>query len=102
LIQIMGPVLMYPCPHCRQHGIPTLHKLLSVSFAPATCTLCGRRSYLHVVHGLRAMVAWVLLTWVFIGVALWQGMSIYLIGTVPAFFFAVDKWMLSAPMLPRG
>jgi hypothetical protein len=25
-------------------------------------------------------------------------MSIYLIGTVPAFFFAMDKWMLSAPM----
>jgi hypothetical protein len=51
-----------------------------------------------VVYGLRAMIAWVLLTWVFIGVALWQSMSIYLIGTVPAFFFAMDKWMLSAPM----
>lgn len=89
---------MYPCPHCRKDGIPTLHKLLSVSFAPATCTLCGRRAYLHIVHGLQALVAWVMLTWVFIGVALWQSMSIYLIGTIPAFFVAVDKFMLGAPM----
>lgn len=89
---------MHLCPHCHQPGIATMQKLLSVSFAPATCSLCGRRAYLHVVHGLHAMIAWVLLTWGFIGVALWQGMSIYLIGTVPAFFFAMDKWMLSAPM----
>ncbi len=89
---------MHACPHCHQPGISTLNKLLSVSFAPATCAYCGRRSYLHIIHGLRAMIAWVLLTWVFIGVALWQSMSIYLIGTVPALFLAVDKFMLGAPM----
>jgi hypothetical protein len=93
---------MYPCPHCKQDGISTMNKLLSVSFAPATCQLCGRRAYLHIVHALRAMVAWVLLTWVFIGVALWQGMSIYLIGAIPAFFLAVDKFMLAAPMVARA
>jgi hypothetical protein len=91
---------MHECPHCKQPGISTLHKLLSVSFAPATCRQCGGRSYLHVIHGLYALIGWVMLTWVFIGVALWQGMSIYLIGTVPAFFFAVDKWMMNAPLRP--
>ncbi len=44
----------------------------------------------------------VMLTWVIIGVALLQSMSIYLVGTVPALVFAVDNWMLSAPMQPRG
>jgi hypothetical protein len=43
-----------------------------------------------------------MLTWVIIGVALLQSMSIYLVGTVPALVFAVDNWMLSAPMQPRG
>jgi hypothetical protein len=92
---------MHLCPHCQQPGITTLHKLLSVSFAPATCSVCGGLSYLHIIHGLYALIAWIMLTWVFIGVALWQGMSIYLIGTVPALFLAIDKFMLSAPMRAR-
>ena len=93
---------MYRCPHCRQEGISTLQKLCSVSFAPAICTQCGGRAYLHVVHGLKAMIMWVILTWVFIGVALHMNMSIYLIGTIPAFFLAVDKYMLKAPMEAVG
>jgi len=92
---------MYPCPHCQEAGVSTLAKLFSVSFAPATCTLCGGQAYLHITHALMALVTWIILTWVFIGVAIWQGMSIYLIGTIPAFVLAVDKFMLRAPMLAR-
>jgi hypothetical protein len=91
---------MYPCPHCKKNGIGTLQKLCSVSFAPATCQLCGGHSFLHVLHGLAALITWVILTWIFIGVAIWQGMSIYLIGTIPALLLAVDKCMLNAPMRP--
>lgn len=89
---------MYSCPHCKKDGIGTLQKLCSVSFAPAVCRLCGGRSYLHVSHGLYALTAWIILTWVFIGVALYMQMSIYLIGTIPALFLAVDKYMLKAPL----
>lgn len=89
---------MHACPHCQQAGITTLAKLGSVSFAPATCQTCGRQAYLHIMHGLLALLVWIALTWVFIGVALWQGMSIYLIGTIPALLLAVDKFMLKAPM----
>lgn len=89
---------MHPCPHCQQEGISSLQKLCSVSFAPAVCRLCRQHSYLHIVHGLYALIMWIMLTWVFIGVALYQQMSIYLIGTVPAFFLAVDRYMLKAPL----
>lgn len=89
---------MHPCPHCGKEGISTLQKLCSVSFAPATCNQCSGLAYLHVVHGLKAMIMWVILTWVFISVALYTNMSIYLIGTIPAVFLAVDQYMLKAPM----
>lgn len=89
---------MHTCPHCKQLGITSLRKLCSVSFAPATCALCHQHSYLHVVHGLYAMIMWVMLTWVFIGVALLLEKSIYLVGTIPAFLLAVDKCMLKAPL----
>ncbi len=89
---------MYNCPHCNEPGISSLQKLVSVSFAPANCKLCGEQSYLHVIHGLYAMITWVVLTWVFIGVALYEQKSIYLIGTIPALFLAIDKCMLRAPM----
>ena len=89
---------MHACPHCQKAGITTLAKLGSVSFAPATCHACGRQAYLHIMHALLALLVWIALTWVFIGVALWQGMSIYLIGTIPALLLAVDKFMLKAPM----
>jgi hypothetical protein len=89
---------LYTCPHCNEPGISTWQKLFSVSFAPATCKLCQQQSYLHVVHGLYAMITWVILTWVFIGVALYEQKSIYLIGTFPSLFLAIDKCMLKAPM----
>lgn len=91
---------MHVCPHCQQAGITSWAKLTSVSFAPATCTLCGRQAYLHVAHTLKALLVWIIITWVFIGIALWQTMAIYLIGTVPALLLGVDKCMLAAPMEP--
>ena len=89
---------MHACPHCHQPGIGTLQKLASLFLIPAACSQCRKRSFLHHLHGVRAMVVWVLLTWVFIGVAMFQHMSIYLIGTFPALVFAVDRYMLKAPL----
>lgn len=93
---------MHTCPHCKEPGIRTSDKLVSVAFAPATCTLCGQRSYLHIIHALIALMMWIILTWIFIGLALYQQMSIYLIGTIPSFILAIDKGMLNAPMRPCG
>lgn len=91
---------LHPCPHCRQSGIGSLEKVHSLFLKPASCRLCGRASYLHHAHGLRAMIVWVVFSWVFIGIALYQDVWIYLVGTVPALFLAVDKFILSAPMRP--
>jgi hypothetical protein len=44
------------------------------------------------------MIFWVVVTWVFIGIAIFERMSIYLVGTIPALLIAVDKYMLNAPM----
>jgi len=89
---------MYNCPFCNQLGITALQKLHSVFFNPAICKLCHRPSYLHLKHAIQALFTWAMLTWVFIGVALYEGMTVYLIGTVPALFLAIDKHMLTAPL----
>jgi hypothetical protein len=89
---------LHACPHCHQPGVSSSQKLNSLFFAPAECQLCRKRSYLHYVHGLRAMIAWVVLSWLFIGIALYQNLWIYLLGTIPALLFAVDKFLLSAPL----
>jgi hypothetical protein len=90
---------LHACPHCHQPGVSSSQKLNSLLFVPAGCGLCGKRSCLHYVHGLRAMIAWVVLSWLFIGIALYQGLWIYLFGTIPALLFAVDKFLLNAPLL---
>lgn len=89
---------MHSCPYCRHPGISSLQKLCSVFMVPVACGVCHKRSYLHYNHGVRAMVVWVVLTWVFIGIAIFQQMSIYLIGTLPALVFAVDRYMLKIPL----
>ncbi|MEY4642259.1 MAG: hypothetical protein RLZZ227_2253 [Pseudomonadota bacterium] len=89
---------MHPCPHCSKPGISTVQKLGSVCFGPAVCALCSRRSAMPYVHGIRAMIFWVVVTWVFIGIAMFERMPIYLVGTIPAMLIAIDKYMLSAPM----
>lgn len=93
---------LHVCPHCHQPGVSTFQKLSSLCFRPASCQRCDRQSGLHYVHGLRAMITWVLLTWLFIGIALFQGFWIYLAGTIPAMLFAVDKYLLNAPLQPIG
>jgi hypothetical protein len=89
---------MHECPHCKHISISSLQKLCSVAFMPATCPDCSRYSYLQLTYALKAFIAWVILTWVFIGLALYQRMTIYLIGTIPAMLYAVDRYMLHAPM----
>lgn len=89
---------MYPCPHCQHSGISTLAKLGSAYFAPATCQQCGKQSLIPGAAGHKALILWILLTWVFIGVAMLQQMPIYMIGTIPAFILAIDKCMLAVPL----
>ena len=90
---------LHACPHCHQPGVSSSQKLNSLFFAPAECQLCRKRSTLYYANGLRAMIAWVLLSWLFIGIALYQGIWLYMLGSVPALLFAVDKYLLNAPML---
>lgn len=90
---------LHACPHCHRPGVSSLQKITSLFFTPARCRLCDKRSYLHYAHGLRAMIVWVVLSWLFIGIALYQHMSIYLIGTFPALILAVDKFLLNAPLI---
>ncbi len=89
---------MYLCPHCKKPGITTLQKLISVSYTPAVCSVCQRRSYLHINTAIRALITWVILTWIFIGIALYEQMAIYMIGTIPALLLAIDKHMLRAQL----
>lgn len=91
---------MYPCPHCQHSGVSTLAKLCSAYFAAATCQHCGKHSLIPGRAGHKALILWILLTWVFIGVAMFQQMSIYMLGTIPAFILAIDKCMLSVPLQP--
>ena len=90
---------LHVCPHCLQPGVSSRQKLNSLFFAPAVCRLCRKRSTLYYANGLRVMIAWVLLSWLFIGIALYQGIWLYMLGSVPALLFAVDKYLLNAPML---
>ena len=91
-------VAMYLCPHCKKPGISSVQKLCSVSYTPAVCTFCRRQSYLHVNTAIRALITWATLTWIFIGIALYEQMAIYMIGTIPALLLAVDKYMLRAQL----
>ena len=91
---------MQNCPHCNKPGIREFNKLISVSFAPARCELCGRQSYLHVAYALMALSTWIILTWLLIGLAYFLQASILLLGSIPALALAIDLFMLKAPMVP--
>ena len=91
---------LHACPHCHQNGVSTLDKIHSLFLVPARCRVCRKACYLHYTHGLRAMIVWVIFSWVFIGIALYQDEWIYLVGTIPALFLAVDKFILTAPLRP--
>ena len=89
---------MQKCPHCQQHGISNLQKLISVSFAPATCSLCKQQSYTHIIYGLYALTTWIAITWVFIGLSYMSRSSFFLLGTIPAMVLAVNKYLLQSPL----
>ncbi len=91
---------LHVCPHCLQPGVSSLDKVHSLLLRPARCQVCRKLCYLPYTHGLRAMIVWVIFSWIFIGVALYQDVWIYLVGTIPALFLAVDKFILSAPLRP--
>lgn len=92
---------LHECPHCHEKLITSYQKLFSVSFSPATCPRCGKESIVPIVHGLITLTAWIILTWVFIGLAILVGMSFFLLGTIPAFIFCVNRYLLTAPLVAR-
>lgn len=89
---------MQECPHCHREGITNLQKALSVYFGPAECAFCHEKSYVHVIYGLIAMTFWIVVTWVFIGLSYMSRSSFFLLGSAPAMFLAVNKYLLNAPL----
>jgi len=89
---------MHECPHCHEKQISSVQKVFSVSFSPAVCPVCHKPSNLHIVQGLMMLTAWIILTWIFIGLAIMAGMSFFLLGTIPAFIVCVDRFLLQAPL----
>ena len=48
-----------------------------------------------------SLTAWIILTWVFIGLSIMSGMSFFLLGTIPAFIVCTDKYILQSPLVAR-
>jgi len=92
---------LHECPYCHEKEISSFQKLFSVMFSPAECPACHKTSNVPVVHGLITLTAWILLTWLFIGLAIMAGMSFFLLGTIPAFIVCVNKFLLAVPLEPR-
>lgn len=72
-----------------------------MSFSPAICPACNKQSVVPIVYGLMMLTAWMVLTWVFIGLAILAGMSFFLLGTIPAFIVCLDRYLLNAPLEAR-
>jgi len=95
---------MHECPHCHREGITHLQKALSIYFGPAECAFCHGKSHVHIIYGMFAVFFWVIITWVFIGLSYMSRSSIFLLGSAPAMFLAVNKYVLGAPLraIPRA
>lgn len=90
---------MHKCPHCQQETISNFKKILSVNtFTPVICPDCHEQAYTHIVYGLLALTGWIILTWVFIGLAYMSQTSFILLGTIPALFLVADKFLLKSPL----
>jgi hypothetical protein len=89
---------MFPCPHCQQPTIPASQKLLWSWVRPLACSACGRLAYLPLRNIIIALLVWTTLSWIFISTALFMGSVLYLFGSIPALWFAIDKWVLQAPL----
>jgi len=91
----------YECPHCRKETVSSYQKIFSVSFSPAYCPQCRKQSYVSIIHGLTMLTAWMIMTWIFIGLAIMAGMSFFLLGTFPALIVCIDRYLLNAPLVAR-
>lgn len=69
-----------------------------VLMRPLMCPQCQGLSYIALRYGVFALFTWVLLSWLFIMTALYFRNVFYLLGSVPAAIFAVDMWILRAPL----
>jgi predicted CXXCH cytochrome family protein len=92
------PSDLHECPHCHEKRISSFQKLFSVTFSPAVCPVCHKESNVPIVHGLITLTVWIILTWLFIGLAILAQMSFFLLGTIPAFIVCVNKYLLAAPL----
>lgn len=92
---------LHECPHCLEKQISSYQKLFSVSFSPAICPSCHQQSFVPIIQGLMSLTAWIILTWVFIGLSIMSGMSFFLLGTIPAFIVCTDKYILQSPLVVR-
>ncbi|HTR00968.1 MAG TPA: hypothetical protein VMH83_13300, partial [Candidatus Acidoferrum sp.] len=65
---------------------------------PRLCGFCHKAAFLPVRHLVTALIVWTALSWVFIGVAIYMRHVIFLFGSLPAGFFAVDICIRKAPL----
>ena len=93
---------MQSCPHCEEKTIGNWEKLWSITVSPVQCPACGRYSFLHAAHALKGLTFWVVVTWIFIALAWYSQQAFLLLGSVPAFYLAVNRFMLEAPMQRLG
>lgn len=91
---------MQACPHCQQKTITNWAKLWSVTVNPVRCSACCKYSFLHAVHALKGLVFWIAISWLFIALTWFSQQVFLLLGTFPAMFYAVNHFMLGAPMRP--
>jgi hypothetical protein len=89
---------MHECPHCNQESISSMQKVLAVSPIMATCKVCRRKSYIHILYGLIALTVWIIMTWALIGLAYFFQMSFLLFGSVPSLIIAIERYLIQAPL----
>jgi len=92
---------LHECPHCHEKKITSYQKVFSVFFSPVVCPECKQQSSVPIVQGLMTLTAWMILTWIFIGLAIMAGMSFFLLGTIPAFIVCVDRYLVNGPLVIR-
>jgi len=92
---------LHECPCCHERSISNYQKIFSVAFSPACCPQCKKLSYVPIIHGLMVLTAWMILTWIFIGLAIMAGMSFFLLGTIPALIVCIDRYLIKAPLIVR-
>ncbi len=89
---------MHECPHCKQESISTLQKLFAISPFQVNCASCNQYSHILGIYAFIALTAWIIMTWMLIGLAYMFQMSFLVLGTVPAMVIAVDRFLVNAPL----